>query len=69
MPFQELMDSRMGLLLNLCTQAIFGFIRNICGGLRLVDTGTLNCDEIRWVRLELASGDLRAILRLFSAID
>lgn len=58
-----------GLPLNLWTKGIFEAIGNTCGGLKVVDELTLKCDELRWVRLEIACGDIRTIPQLISIID
>lgn len=41
----------------------------MCGGLRSVDKRSLNCEELRWVRLEVDIADFRRIPRLISVVD
>lgn len=48
---------------------MFKAIGKICGGLVTVDEHTVNYNELHWVQLEIAVGDLRVILRLVSIID
>lgn len=58
-----------GLPLNLWTLEVFNAIGKTCGGLSSVDQRTLDCEELRWARLEVVESDLRGIPRLISVVD
>lgn len=42
---------------------------NISGGLRSIDCKTLECKELKWVRLMVDEGDVCGIPRLISVAD
>lgn len=58
-----------GLPLNLWMMEVFEAIGKVCGGLHSIDQRTMDCEELRWARLELREIDLQAIPIVISVVD